>query len=268
VLLVGSKQKEQPATGMRSMSAVDLYVAEKQVALQRANGTLWVRSVADISEGIFELATELGSAPTEGGSRVTRLHVWLGASLCRPVRLAALAGALSASERIRVGEASAIAQAGLPAPARIWLDAPDATGSRLAVVVEQRVLDVLDTLAATLRARLMSVRPLWSEVLKLALIARPATEALAVWEDGALTLLVGAGEAITVARTTTTLRDASAANAAFLRATIGEGVDHGASVAVSLDLKDDAMQIAPAAAEPFLAGLPFGEWVLPLRTQS
>ena len=183
------------------------------------------------------------------------------------MRLPVLPGTLSASELRRVGEASAIAQAGLPPPCQVWLDAPDATG-RLAVVIQQRTLDAIEALGKRVHARVVSIRPLWAQVLTQALLDRPTLEAMAVWEGGVLTLMAGAGEAITVARTTLQVNDAASAKAAFLRTSIAEGVGKDASLAIALDLQRAPTDPSVDNDSSCLRALPFSAWMSSLEAMA
>ena len=238
-------------------SSADVYLGSREVALQWDDETLWSHATADVSDALFHLGSEIGRAANDDGRRITKLRIWLSASLCRPVRLPPIGGKLSSSELRRASEASAVAQSGMSGPCEVWLDAPDSTG-RLAVVVDQTVLEALDAMAKDLRARISSIRPFWAEALRVALLDRPAMEALAVWEGGALTLLAGAGELISVARSTMSVNDAEGANAAFLRTTIAEGIATDGSLAIAMNLDGSQGCGAVNDAYPSLASLPFG----------
>jgi hypothetical protein len=256
VSLAGNSMKAHPARG-----SADVYLGSREVALQRDDGTLWSHAAADVSDALLHLASEIGRAANEDDKRITKLRIWLSASLCRPVRLPPIGGKLSSNEFRRASEASAIAQSGMSGPCEVWLDAPDSTG-RLAVVVDQTVLDALDAMAKDLRTRISSIRPFWAEALRVALVDQPAMEALAVWEGGTLTLLAGAGEAISVARSTTAVQDAESANAAFLRTTIAEGIATDVSLAIGMNL--GVVGRAVNDAYPSFASMPFSACIAPL----
>ncbi|MET0383535.1 MAG: hypothetical protein ABW032_08945 [Burkholderiaceae bacterium] len=249
----------------RSHRTAEVFLAAKAVALEGGDGSSWTASAANVDEALASLARRLSS--DEGGSRPSRLRVWLGGSLCRPVRLEAIGARLSVSERRRVDDATAVARSGLTPPCRVGLENPSDPGGRLAVVVEERVLAAVDGIETALDLKVTLLRPWWSELLRLALVERPDLQALAVWECGALTLLAsaapGAGTGFSTARCAFPIGDAASAHAAFLRLSLSEGIDPRQALAVGLAL--DGPPVAARQSGFDLSGLPFGERVFGLE---
>jgi len=240
--------------------ATDVYLSEGDVALVDAAGALWRHEGGTLAACLAALVDRLRD---ENASR--RLRIWLGAALCRAVRLAPIAGARTRAERLRLAELAAVSQSGLPAPCRVSIDGAGGSEGMLAVVVEDRVLNAIEQALATARYRAISVRPWWAEALDAALNANPALRALGVWEGRALTLMTGQGRDFASAQTLYPVETMDSAAAAFARALVSGMIaaDDALSVALDWSASPDAAQHRPDD-----KGAAFAPWVRRLGSSS
>jgi hypothetical protein len=221
---------------------VDVHVSEGEIAMVNAAGTLWLHECETLVAGLVALADRLRE---EGAPR--RLRIWLGAALCRPVRLAPIVGARTRSERSRLAELAAVAQSGLQAPCRVSIDRDAKSGDAVAIVVEERVLAAIEQALASARSRAASIRPWWTQALGAALKSNPALRALGVWEGRALTLMTGEGRNFALTQTLYPVESAESASAAFARALISGMISQDDALAVRLDWSaspDDGQDLA------------------------
>ena len=251
--------------GRRAPSSAMSISSLHRVAIDQAGCEPWTASVSEFGDAFARLTDELGqrSGNEVGAARIKTLRVWIGGALCKPVRLMPVAAQLRGGERRRVAEAAAIAQAGLTPPCRVWVDTTAAADNDVAVVIEQVVLDGLASLESSLGVHLDAISPWWGEVLRHALVDRPGLQALGVLDDGAFTLLGGSGDKFSVARTTSSVRDAQSANAILLRVGMSEDIDPAQSLGLGLDF--EAPPVSANAAIAGLSELAFARWVRALE---
>lgn len=206
----------------------EVYLSQREVAVVAADGAMW-RQDADTLERVLGVLVEHLRAP--GTPRT--LRIWLSADLCRPVRMAPIAGTRSRQERARVAQLTAVAESRLTPPCRVLLDAGG--GDDLAVVVEETTLAAIEQALSAVRRRAASIRPWWAEALASALRANASLRAFGAWEGGALTMLVGEGRTFSAAQTLYPVDGADAAAAAFARAQVSAMVAPDDALAVTLD---------------------------------
>lgn len=240
--------------------AADVYVSEGEVALVSAAGALWRHEGGTLAAGLAALADRLRE---EGTAR--RSRIWLGGALCRPVRLAPIAGARTRAEQLRLTELAAVNQSGLSAPCRVSIDGAGGSGDVVAIVVEERVLAAIEQALASTRSRAASIRPWWAEALGAALKANPALRALGVWEGRALTFLTGEGRHFASAQTLYPVESAESATAGFARALVSGTISQDDALAVALD-----WSAAPGDGQdvPETEGAVFTPWVSRLGVRS
>jgi len=242
----------------------DLYLSTEAVAMVGSQRTLWHQDVTGCEAGLAALARRWVDAGAP-----TRIKVWLGASLCRPVRVSRVAGSLSRRERRHLVESSAIAGSGLTAPCRLWLDQGVDAEAVTAIVVEEAVLAAIGTAFSAFSAfgaRAVSIRPWWARALDAALATNPALNALGIWEGGALTVLTGSDDTFASARTQLRVGTADLAAAAFSRALVSAMIAPDDALALGLDWRASSRV---EGREPLGFGdLPFLPWAVRLGEHS
>ena len=211
-------------------SATDVYLSRDEVACEDASGAGWHHTGGSLDACLDALIAHLGAI---GAPR--RVRLWLGAALCRPVLIPAIAGARSRQERTRMFEAMAVAESGLTAPCRIGTSGPGQKAATFAVVVEEDVLAVIERRLSGGRLRALSIRPWWDHVLASALRSNAGLRAFAVWEGRALTVLMGEGAGFSSARTSYPVDALDTAHAAVARALVSAMVAPADTTAVMLD---------------------------------
>ncbi len=223
-------------------SAADVYLSEREVAMVSASGSLWRHEDGALAACLAALIDRLRE---DGGSR--GLRIWLGAALCRPVRLAPIVGARTRSERLKLVELAAVTQSGLQAPCRVSIDITGGSDDAVAVVVEERVLTAIEQALAPLKSRAVSIQPWWAQALDAAMKSNPALRALGVSEGRALTFMTGRGRHFDSAHTLYPVETAESASAAFARALVSAMISPDDALAVALDWSSspDAKQGLP-----------------------
>jgi hypothetical protein len=239
----------------RRAGITDVYVSDGEVVVVDGTGVLWRHGAGATSGGLEALAGHL----REGSA--TRVRVWLGATLCRPVRIAPIAGEMSRKERARLAEMAAVEHGGLAPPCRVSLDAPDATGEVVAIVVEEAVLAEIHHMLDAARRRAISIQPWWAHVLANALRAKPGLRALGVSEGDVTTVLVGQGRRFSSAHALRPVADAAAASAVFARTLISAMIPEDASLMVRLDWSAAAADVSGTRALA-LRDVAFGPWTV------
>jgi len=149
----------------------------------------------------------------------SKLRVWLSGGLSRPFLLTA-PPRVSETKLRRIAAGLACEQTGLEGECRLWMEDGGRAGARLVVAVPSPVLQALSArLEGPKRARthLLSIRPWWVDVLRVALHGNDGLRALAVQDCDSLTLLAGSGRQFDAAQTLTPLFDLQTAEAALAR---------------------------------------------------
>lgn len=211
-------------------SAADVYLSEREVSMVSVSGSLWRHEDGALAACLAALVDRLRE---DDGSR--GLRIWLGAALCRPVRLAPIAGARTRSERLKLAELAAVTQSGLQAPCRVSIDGAGGSDDAVAVVVEERVLSAIEQALASVKSRAASIQPWWAQALGAALKSNPTLRALGVWEGRALTFMTGDGRHVASAQTLYPVETAESASAAFARALVSGMISPDDALAVALD---------------------------------
>ena len=229
---------------------IDAWLSDGEVALVDASGAFWRHEAGSMAGALEALGAHLRAAPAG------RVRVWLGAALCRPVRIAPVAGELSRTERVRLAEQAAIEQSGLTPPCRVTIDGTDAAHEAIAIVVEESVLAAIERVLGAAGRRARTVQPWWAHLLAAALRERPTLRALGVFEGGAMTILVGEGQRFSSAHALCPVADSEAASAAFARTTISAMIPQDDALSIRLDWTAEG---APAFGARDVA---FGPWAL------
>ena len=211
-------------------AVADVYLSRREVALVDADHALWRREAGTLELGLGSLVEHLRTA---GSPRA--LRVWLGADLCRPVRMEPIAGARTRRERWQAAQLKAVAESRLTPPCRVAIDAGGGRGEDLAVVVEERCLAAIASALGSVRTRAASIRPWWGEALACALRANVSLRAFGVWEGGALTTLVGEDGSFSSAQTLYPVESGDAAAAAFARTQVSAMVASEDALAITFD---------------------------------
>ena len=250
------------SAGSSPRHCADVYLSRDEVATVGTDGALWHRRCDSPADGMDAVAVRLRETHSPRS-----LRVWLSGSLCRPVRLAAIAGKLSRAERVRLWEDTAATASGLAAPCRVMFDLRGDGGSAIAVVVEEATLKTIADATCSMRARAVSIRPWWAEALADALRSNAGLRAFAAWEGAALTTLTSGREDFTSAQSMYPIDDLQAAMAAFARGQVSAMVSSDEAVAVTLDWSSVAFD-GPARASGGGAGAAaFAAWTTPLGVQ-
>ena len=236
----------------RKTGLADVYLSEREVAVVNAAGALWRHDADSLAVALEALGSHLHEVAPK------RVRVWLGAALCRPVRIAPIVGGVSRKERARLAEMAAITQSGLKAPCRVSIDTADAFEDGVATVVEEAVLAALDRTLAAAQLSASSIQPWWAHVLASALRAQPALRAPGVSEGKAMTILVGEGRRFSSAHALCPVESPEAGSAAFARTLISGMIPEDDALAVRLDW----MAVDAPDARGFGDGdVVFGPWI-------
>ena len=193
----------------------DVYLGTRGFAVRAGDGEPVWQETDGLQAGLDAFVAWLGQA-----QRKAKLRLWLSGGLCRPFVMQAVPGVSGEAEWQRVAVAMAPAQTGLSGPCVVWLSkSAQSEAARVAVAVEQQVLQRLQALVedAGTRHRLVSMRPWWSEVLRVALLRDATSPALAVQDCDALTVLAGTGVGFDTATTLSPIADRGSADAALAR---------------------------------------------------
>ena len=246
--------------GSRYGGMDDLYLSRAEVALVDGEGSPWRRDGDTLDLVLDALVERLRS------TRAPRaVRVWLGAALCRPVRIVPISGARSKRERWQVAETMAVAESGLTPPCRVAIDGRGA-GADVAIVVEESTLAAIEHALTSVRTRVVSIRPWWAEALASALRGNASLHALGVWEGRALTTLFGDGQAFSSVQTLYPVDSADAALAAFARAQVSAMVAPEGALAISLDWSASPQGLQRVAGDR--AAAVFTPWVRLLGASS
>ncbi len=216
--------------GSNRGGTADVYLSRLEVAVVDAVGALWRQDATTLGVALGALAERLR---VTGSPRSVRM--WLGADLCRPVRVAPIAGTRSRQERLQVARLTAVTESHLAAPCRVNIDPNDDGDDDLAVVVEESTLTAIEDALSTVRTRVLNIRPWWAEAMAAALRANASLRAFSVWEGRALTTLVGEGRTFSSAQTLYPVDSVEVATASFARAQVSAMVAPEDAFAVALD---------------------------------
>lgn len=209
---------------------VDVYLGTTGLAVDGAHaGRAWLRPAASWGEALAEFEQWARSHPA-----ARRVRLWLAGELCRPFLVPALAGVKRQEERERIAASLAPAATGLAGACRVWVDASGVSQAAVAAALELAVWEALDAALRTARLRPVSVRPWWSEALRICLARKPDALALACHDGSALTLLGGTGADFSVARTFHPVADVESARAALLRAALSAQIEDARGGRVTL----------------------------------
>jgi hypothetical protein len=232
---------------------MNIYLSNTDVAIVNTAGTLWRHEGDTLTASLAALVARLRE---EGPPR--QLRVWLGGSLCRPVRVAPVTGARSRKERLQLAELTAVSQSGLRPPCRVSVDVENGGDGVVAVVVEEGVLSAIEHALDAVNQRARSIRPWWAHALAAALRTDPALRAFGVLEGRALTFLIGEGRGFSSAQTLYPVGSVESASAAFARTLVSAMISPEDAVAVSLDWSKAA---TPAVGIPTDEDAVFTPWV-------
>jgi hypothetical protein len=237
------------SAGNRRAARLDIHVSRHGVVLDRGpDAARWFHR-----ESVLETALQMLTQELAGSDKPGHAAVWLSASLCRPVRVPAIDGAASASERERIAQTVALAESGLVPPCRVIVDSAGGQGETVAIVVEARVLDAIERAMKACRVRIVSIRPWWAEVLSGVLDARSDMQSLAVWEDDTLLTMTGARGEFSAVQVLHPVSDEGAAAGAFARSLVSSMVPTDSALGVTLD-----WQVEPSVpAQAWATRLPF-----------
>lgn len=193
----------------------EVYLGTRGFAVCKGDGEPVWQETDSLRAGLDTFAAWLGQVEPK-----SKLRLWLSGGLCRPFVMQAVPGVSGDAEWQRVAAAIAPAQTGLAGACEVWLSKSGQRGAaRVAVAVEQQVLQRLQALVEGAGGghRLVSTRPWWSELLRVALLRDATLPALSVQDCDALTVLAGDGEGFDTATTLTPIADRESADAALAR---------------------------------------------------
>ena len=213
----------------RKAGRSDIYLSDCEVAVVNAEGALWHVEAESTVTALQALASHLQEATPK------RVRVWLGAALCRAVRITPVSGEVSRRERVRVAETAAVRSSGLSPPCRVELDVAGTDGETLAVVVEEAVLTSIEQTLRESGLRAGAIQPWWAYVLRLTLNARPTLRALAVIEHKATTILVGEQRRFSSVQVLWPTESADAVSSAFTRSLISGMIPQDDALGIRLD---------------------------------
>ncbi|MFT3819965.1 MAG: hypothetical protein QM750_20520 [Rubrivivax sp.] len=125
--------------------------------------------------------------------RLAKLRLWLSGGLCLALLDLPFAGVERAEERERILQARLVDEGRFSRPPGIWLERASPLQPRLAAAFDAELLRGIVAALAPLKAKVCSVRPWWSDALRVcsATAAADRSAALAVIDCDSLTVLAG-----------------------------------------------------------------------------
>jgi hypothetical protein len=196
--------------------ALDLYLGTRSARLCDGDLVLWQVQTDDAAQSLGLARGRLA----ENSRRRRRLRVWCSGGLCRPFMLPAVAGVDNRVELGKIAVASASAMTGLHGPCQVWLDRVTTLAGTMAVAVES---GWLDEVRRGLRdcASVISIRPWWSEALRVSLRVQPAPATVGIQDCDSLVMLAGAETSFGLAIALTPLFTPQQAAQAWTRTLFG-----------------------------------------------
>jgi hypothetical protein len=135
------------------------------------------------------------------------------------------------------------AATGLQGACDVWVEEPRRAGTPVAVAVASDALTALRAMSVR-GARVVSVQPWWSEVLRAAVARQPRPVAMSIQDCDSVTILLGEGDDFEVMSTVAPVQDAESARMAFARAALSSSVEvrEAFNVVLRLDREPDTDQ--------------------------
>lgn len=223
---------------------VDVHLDAGHLLIVDAGGSVLPSAHGSAAEALGALGAWASSQ-----RRGAVLRLWLGGSVCRPFLAPPVGGLRGQAEWRRAVSAVVHAATGIASPCMVWLDAAKKGKPRAGAAIESAFVDSTIKEMASRGVHLSTMRPWWSDVLRVALERRPALEALAVRDGNTLTWLAGAGGSFSALRSFDRVSDDASAEALIGRAALSANIDLDSVCRVSLR----------AEARPS-ADLPAAEW--------
>jgi len=189
-------------------AALDVYLGTRRVAAWGPGREI----VSHAVEG-FSPALEAVTALLDATSRGQHVRVWLSGGLCRAFLLEPVEGVPGHADRLRVAASMAPRLTGLSGPCHVWLDRAGHDDAAVGVAMEEATLGALVESIRSRSCRLSSVRPWWSEPLRV----QAKAGALIVGDCDSVTTLAGEGRRFACASTLAPLADDAAVAAAVMR---------------------------------------------------
>jgi hypothetical protein len=220
----------------------DVYLGTRAVAVCEGAQVL----VAEPADN-FDAALAAFSAWLASAQGRLRVRVWLSGGLCRPFIVPDVQGVKAHAERLKVASALAAQQTGLVGECQVWLEQRKTPEASIAVAVQKdRLSQILDVMAPTSRrAKLLSIRPWWSEALRHAVRTHPQVAVLGVQDCDSMTVLVGQGVRYEAASTYSPVTDAPTAQSVLTRALMArDGAEEGEPTIARLVWQRPAQQDA------------------------
>ena len=184
----------------RGGGCADVYVGSRRVQWRDAAGGHGHQSVGD--------PKDLAAAARAAVERFTprksiEVRLWLSGGLCPALLDAPVDGVEHDDERVRLLQARLVDEGWFSRAPAVWLERGTPLQPRLAAAVDRVVVQGLVASLASLPAKVRSIRPWWSEPLRVFSRAVPAgvSGALAVADCDSLTVLAGSAEAYARAAT-------------------------------------------------------------------
>ena len=216
---------------------LDLYLGTRSSRLCDGERVLWQVQTEGAPQSLAAAQARLAQGQQP---RRPRLRVWCSGGLCRPFILPAVAGVGSRVELEQIAIASAPAMTGLSGPCRVWLDYAASPAGTMSVAVEGAWLDdVRQQLGGC--ARIVSIRPWWTEALRVGLRAVPVPAVIGIQDCDSLVILAGAETGFDFATAMTPLSAPLQATQAWTRALFSANLEGQPCWRVRLKPEADAM---------------------------
>lgn len=203
----------------------DVYLGTRAVVVCSKGLRVFEQAVDGFDSAIMTLARW----NSEQGTRL-RLKLWLSGGLCRPFLIPAVTGIRGEGELISIAKMLATQGTGLAGPCKVWVDRGKPGKHLVGVALDEstliRILGLFSKAGAP-KGRIVSIRPLWSEALRIVARRRPIATAIALQDCDSITLVAGSAAGFDVATTTTPVFDQDSAKAAVTRILLSEGLAYG-----------------------------------------
>jgi hypothetical protein len=193
----------------------DVYLGTRAVAVCQGAQVLVAEPVDN-----FDAAEVAFSKWLAGVRSRLRVRVWLSGGLCRPFIVPDVQGVKAHAERLKVAMALAAQQTGLVGECHVWLEQSKTPEASIAVAVQKECLSQILSVVASpsCNAKLLSIRPWWSDALRHAVRTHPQVAVLGVQDCDSMTVLVGPGVQYVVASTYSPVTDQPTAQSVLTRA--------------------------------------------------
>ncbi|MDR2880655.1 MAG: hypothetical protein LBV29_01970 [Azoarcus sp.] len=136
--------------------------------------------------------------------RPLKTRLWLSGSICPAILEMPIAGIERDEERIRIIQAHMVQEGWFHEPPLVWLEAATPHRPRLAAAFDGPLLQALAKALGELKLKVQSIRPWWSDPLRVFATQADGKEArvLAVADGDSLTVIAGSKAGYTRAATT------------------------------------------------------------------